>query len=107
MTAEPYQPQQQPKQNVACQGRRRCTKKAVYLIRLHPIDNCVGRDEIVYRMCKACTFAAGWRVGEAIGGMYAQLPDDETEPIECICDTCGRRIMELHDVFEVERLKPQ
>jgi hypothetical protein len=86
--------------------RRRCTRQAVFIVRIHQIDHCVTESDKFYLLCKACTDTASWRMGELIGTMYAQLPDS-TETVECLCDTCGKRIMEVDDVVTVERLIPQ
>jgi hypothetical protein len=58
----------------------------------------------IYSLCPACTKATAYRVGQLIGEMYADLPDTSTE-LTLACRTCGRRIMELHDVFMVEYLR--
>jgi DNA-directed RNA polymerase subunit RPC12/RpoP len=89
---------------IPCDGYRRCTQQAIYIVHIHDLDDCANGDNI-FLMCQACTAASAWRIGEIIGEMYAQIPDDIESDAEIMCATCGRRILETHDIFSVERLR--
>lgn len=95
---------------IPCWGYHRCNRKAAYIVRFHSLHNCQNRPEcdddgnIIFFMCQACTAAIAWRVGEIIGEMYADMPDDIEDDAEIACTSCGKRIMEISDVFSAEKL---
>lgn len=95
---------------ITCDGYRRCTRQAVFIVHIHSIDNCKNHGQLdangdtIFLMCPACTAAASWRIGEMIGELYAEIPDHVEGDAERACLTCGRRILETHDIFSVERL---
>lgn len=96
---------------IPCNGYRRCTRQAMYIVHIHCVDDCKKPDQldihgdIIFFMCPACMSAAGWRVGEIIGEMYSDIPDNMADDTELMCGTCERRIMEIHDIFSAERLR--
>ena len=97
---------------IPCYGYRRCPRQAIYIVHFHAIHECKNpllqltpNGDVVRLMCQACTAACAWRVGEMIGEMYGALPDDVESDAELGCATCERRILEIHDIFTVERLR--
>jgi DNA-directed RNA polymerase subunit RPC12/RpoP len=93
---------------IPCYGYRRCTRQATYIVHIHAINDCRTdtnvNGDVIFFMCPACTAACAWRMGQIIGEMYAQIPDEIEADAEIACRTCGRRILEVHDIFSVERI---
>lgn len=78
-------------------GHKKCTRQAVYIVRIHLIDHCTlpGLDvdgNRVFMFCPGCTKEIAAKI--AI-----------TRDIELTCKTCGRYIAKLHDFYDVERLR--
>lgn len=97
---------------LTCDGYKdRCTCQAVFIVKVHQIDQCknpecdpLGNRSFI--LCPTCTALLARRTGELIGEMYTMLPDSD-DTVECRCDTCGIRVLEMHDVFTTERLVPR
>jgi hypothetical protein len=103
---------------IPCNGYRRCTRQAIFIVRIHNVHECTNEGwpkfsarqlnpdgDSIFFLCHSCTAATVWRIGEMIGEMYGSLPDNIDSDAELACATCGRRILEIHDLISVERLR--
>lgn len=80
--------------DLRCDARRACHRKAVFIVRIHNINNCRVTDltpggDTVWLMCDADKAALTLRLDAMVG---------ET------CATCGRAINQVDDVMTVEKL---
>lgn len=77
----------------------KCTCQAVYVVRLHKIDNCTSMECGVHLLCPQCTLAVGQRIGELLLELHQISGEDTT------CLTCEKPLAEVGDMFVVENLR--
>lgn len=83
-----------------CEGHRHCTRYPVFKVRVHRMDRCNGlHADAQYQFCGACVRAVAYRINELLQDAYGYLV------MPLACTVCGRKVSQLHDMFDVEYLR--